>query len=187
MGEDSDQGWAEYRTSKGYSYYYNATSGESQWGKPEGFQGKSHDLTRDEIQNVVTKVTADYDRWALLKANEPLVVQLQARWRGISVRKAYHSRLQYLRDNESSVVAIQARWKGYRQQKAYRERLDYLKRQMDVVVKVGGVAMPQLSLDSCCHGNQLVFVAMVITRDSIHFSTCTVRPAQHVHTYILDV
>jgi hypothetical protein len=136
LGEDGDQGWAEYRTAKGYTYYYNGQSGESQWGKPDGFQGTSHDLTRDEIQTVVTKVTADYDRWALLKSNEPLVIQLQARWRGIMVRKAFHSRMQYLKENVPSVVTIQAHWKGHRQQKAYKERLEYLKQQMAVAIKL---------------------------------------------------
>ncbi len=40
-------------------------------------------------QAVVTKVTADYDRWALLKANEPLITQLQAHWKGALIRREF--------------------------------------------------------------------------------------------------
>ena len=137
VGEDTSGGWAEYRTPRGHIYYFNSATEESHWGRPDNFQGTSHDLTKDEIQSVITKVTADFDRWTLLEANEPLVVQLQARWRGILVRKAFQARLQYLRENEGSAVALQANWRGYRQRKAYKERLAYLNDQAAIAVKVG--------------------------------------------------
>ena len=140
VGEDTSGGWAEYRTPRGHIYYFNSATEESHWGRPDSFQGTSHDLTKDEIQSVITKVTADFDRWTLLEANEPLVVQLQARWRGILVRRAFQARLQYLRENEGSAVALQANWRGYRQRKAYKERLAYLNDQAAIAVKVG-VAM----------------------------------------------
>ena len=136
VGEDTSGGWAEYRTPRGHTYYFNSATQESHWGRPEDFQGTSHDLTKEEIQAVITKVTADYDRWTLLESNEPLVVQLQARWRGMLVRKAYQARLHYLRDNADSAVALQAHWRGYRQRKAYRERLAYLNDQAAIAVKV---------------------------------------------------
>ena len=140
VGEDTSGGWAEYRTPRGYTYYYNSATEESHWGRPENFQGSTHDLTKDEIQSAITKVTADFDRWTLLEANTPLVVQLQARWRGMLVRRTYQARLQYLRDNADSAVALQAHWRGYRQRKAYQERLAYLNGQAATAVKVG-VAM----------------------------------------------
>lgn len=90
------------------------------------------------MQVVVQRVTADYDRWALLKANEPLVVDLQARWKGVLVRRAFSSRLQFLRDHEAEAVKLQAQWKMCRQRKAYRERLQYLNELTAQTIKVGG-------------------------------------------------
>ena len=55
----------------------------------------------------MTKVTADYDRWALLKSNEPLIIQLQARLRGNQCRKAFSSRLDYLKAHEQQAVTLQ--------------------------------------------------------------------------------
>ena len=60
-----------------------------------------------DSQVVVTKVTADYDRWALLKSNEPLIVQLQARLRGAKCRKAFTSRVDYLKAHEEQAVKLQ--------------------------------------------------------------------------------
>lgn len=56
---------------------------------------------------VVTKVTADYDRWTLLKSNEPLVIMLQARLRGRQCRNAFLSRMDYLKAHEQQAVTLQ--------------------------------------------------------------------------------
>lgn len=107
---------------------------------------------------VVTKVTADYDRWTLLKSNEPLIIQLQARIRGDQCRKIFLSRLDYLRAHEQQAIVLQvygvqcvvnivlhtaynyeflqSHWKGSKQKKSYQERLDYLTSQAAVAVKV---------------------------------------------------
>lgn len=50
VGADSDEGWSEYRTKDGHTYYYNGKTGQSQWEKPDNYTGTSHELTRDEIQ-----------------------------------------------------------------------------------------------------------------------------------------
>lgn len=71
-----------------------------------------------------------------MEANEPLIVQLQACWRGALVRKPFKERLTYLRDHKDQAVKLQAQWKGYRQRKAYKERLEFLKQQAAVAVKV---------------------------------------------------
>ena len=85
---------------------------------------------------IVTKVTADYDRWTLLKSNEPLIIHLQSCWRGIVVRRVYRDRLEYLRAHEKEVVVLQAHLKGYLQRKAYQERLAFLRDQAPAIIKV---------------------------------------------------
>ena len=84
----------------------------------------------------MTKVTADYDRWTLMKANEPLIVQLQSHWRGALVRRPFRERMEYLRAHEAQAVQLQAHWKGYQQRKAYQDRLQYLQQQAATVVMV---------------------------------------------------
>ena len=55
-------------------------------------------------------MTADYDRWTLLKSNEPLIIQLQARMRGIQCRKAFLSRLDYLKAHEQQAITLQVQF-----------------------------------------------------------------------------
>lgn len=88
------------------------------------------------VQAIVTKVTTDYDRWALLKANEPLIVTLQGWWRGALVRKSTRERLNYLREQEPHVVKLQAHVKGLRQRRAYQDRVKFLKDQTAIIMKV---------------------------------------------------
>lgn len=167
VGEDTSGGWAEYRTPRGHTYYFNSATQESHWGPPEDFQATAHDLTKEEIQATITKVTADYDRWTLLESNQPLIVQLQARWRGILVRKAYQARLQYLRDNAGSAVALQAHWRGYRQRKAYKDRLAYLNEQAVIAVKVSvwdGVGNVPCAFELVCN---FLFLCICL-RGTIH-------------------
>ena len=73
-----------------------------------------------------------------MEANEPLIVQLQAHWRGGLVRRPFQKRLAYLRDHKDQAVTLQAHWKGYRQRKEYSERLEFLKKQAAIAVKVKG-------------------------------------------------
>lgn len=47
---EEGSGWCEHRTRDGVSYYHNPRSGESQWERPEGFDGQSRELSKDEIQ-----------------------------------------------------------------------------------------------------------------------------------------
>lgn len=85
---------------------------------------------------MVTKVTADFDRWTLMQANEPLIMQLQAKWRGFLVRRPYQDRLRYLQSHQEQAVKLQAYWKGHQQKKAYQERLTFLKEQAAVALRV---------------------------------------------------
>lgn len=62
------------------------------------------------MQSTVGSVTAEYNREQLWMANEPLIIQLQARVRGHLVRKALAERLDYLRQQEPSVVRLQVQY-----------------------------------------------------------------------------
>lgn len=85
---------------------------------------------------VVIKTTADYDRWTLLKANEPTIVQMQSYWRGVMVRKEYQKKRQFLKEHEKEIVKIQAVWKGHKAHKSYKQRLEYLNQKKDQTVLV---------------------------------------------------
>uniref|UniRef100_A0A668ACQ0 IQ motif containing GTPase activating protein 2 n=1 Tax=Myripristis murdjan TaxID=586833 RepID=A0A668ACQ0_9TELE len=99
--------WVRHRIKDRYDYYYNLEKGEGVWEEPEGFQPKGGQLSKEEIQGVVSSVTADYNREQLWLANEPLVTWLQARIRGYLVRKVYGQRMEYLRQQEPHVVKLQ--------------------------------------------------------------------------------
>ena len=97
---------------------------------------RSHPLSLFFFKAVVTKTTADYDRWTLLKANEPTIVQMQSFWRGIMVRKEYRKKRQFLKEHEKEIVKIQAVWKGHKAHKSYKQRLEYLGQKKDQAVLV---------------------------------------------------
>eukprot|EP00117_Sycon_ciliatum_P032454 scpid10084/ scgid25161/ Ras GTPase-activating-like protein IQGAP1; p195 len=133
--EAGDQaGWTEETTLQGHSYYHNRQTGQRQWTRPEEFSGKSADLTRQEIQHILTRVTGDYNRQKLLEANEHLIVQLQALWRGILFRRGFNKRMNYLEEQVPHVVKIQSNFKGRQQHKKYAERLAYLKANEPAVI-----------------------------------------------------
>ena len=50
VGADIDKGWSEYHTKDGHTFYYNRKTDQSRWEKPDKFTGRSHELTRNEIQ-----------------------------------------------------------------------------------------------------------------------------------------
>uniref|UniRef100_A0A672GNP8 IQ motif containing GTPase activating protein 2 n=1 Tax=Salarias fasciatus TaxID=181472 RepID=A0A672GNP8_SALFA len=121
----ADSAWVKHSIKDRYDYYYNLETGQGSWEEPEGFQHNSGQLSKDEIQSVVSCVTADYNRGQMWLANESLVTQLQARIRGYLVRKKLAQRMEYLRQQEPHVVRLQACWKGYKQRKMYKERMDF--------------------------------------------------------------
>ncbi|MEQ2263214.1 WW domain binding protein 4, partial [Xenotaenia resolanae] len=51
------QVWVEGQTDDGHTYYYNTASGESQWDKPEGFQGGSSASAQFQYSGVNTFLT----------------------------------------------------------------------------------------------------------------------------------
>uniref|UniRef100_A0A665VFM0 IQ motif containing GTPase activating protein 2 n=1 Tax=Echeneis naucrates TaxID=173247 RepID=A0A665VFM0_ECHNA len=119
-----------------YDYYYNLETGQGTWEQPEGFEHSCGQLSKEEIQSVISSVTAEYNREQLWLANEAFVTQLQARIRGYLVRKKHTQRMEYLHQQEPHVVKLQAFWKGYKQRKMYKDRINLLQKNVASVVKI---------------------------------------------------
>uniref|UniRef100_A0A3Q3XK56 Uncharacterized protein n=1 Tax=Mola mola TaxID=94237 RepID=A0A3Q3XK56_MOLML len=132
----TDSVWVKHCFKDRYDYYYNLEKGQGTWEEPEGFRHNCVHLSREEIQSVVSSVTADYNREQLWLANESLVTQLQARIRGYLVRKKHAQRMDYLHQQEPHVIKLQACWKGYKQRKIYRHRMNLLQNNVASVVKI---------------------------------------------------
>ncbi|TDH12710.1 hypothetical protein EPR50_G00049690 [Perca flavescens] len=135
----TDSVWVKHYIKDRYDYYYNLETGQGTWEEPEGFEHKGGQLSKDEIQGVVSSLTAEYNREQLWMANESLVTQLQARIRGYLVRKKHAQRMEYLRQQEPHVVKLQASWRGYKQKKMYKSRMNFLQKNVASVVKIQAV------------------------------------------------
>uniref|UniRef100_A0A669CUB1 IQ motif containing GTPase activating protein 2 n=1 Tax=Oreochromis niloticus TaxID=8128 RepID=A0A669CUB1_ORENI len=132
----TDGVWVKHCIKDKYDYFYNLETEEGTWEEPEGFEQKSGHLSKEEIQNVVTCVTAEYNREQLWLANESFVTKLQARVRGYLVRKKHAQRMEYLHQQEPHVIKLQACWKGYKQRKVYKERMNLLQKNVASIVKI---------------------------------------------------
>uniref|UniRef100_A0A673CKN1 IQ motif containing GTPase activating protein 2 n=1 Tax=Sphaeramia orbicularis TaxID=375764 RepID=A0A673CKN1_9TELE len=128
--------WARHCVKDRYDYYYNLETGQGTWEEPEGFEHNVGHLTKEEIQDVVSCVTSEYNREQLWLANESMIILLQARVRGYLVRKQHAQRMEYLRQQEPHVVKLQACWKGYKQRKMYKDRMNVLQKNVGSVVKI---------------------------------------------------
>ncbi|CAG5922527.1 unnamed protein product [Menidia menidia] len=135
----SDSLWVRHCVSDRYNYYYNLETGQGTWEEPEGFEHHGGHLNKEDIQNVVSCMTAEYNREQLWLANESFVTQLQATIRGYLVRKKYTKRMEFLRQQEPHVVKLQACWKGYKQRKIYKERMNLLQKNVASVVKIQSI------------------------------------------------
>ncbi|XP_037338526.2 ras GTPase-activating-like protein IQGAP2 isoform X2 [Pungitius pungitius] len=135
----TDSVWVKHCFKDKYDYYYNLETGQGTWEQPEGFEYRGGQLAKDEIQSVVSCVTAEYNREQLWMANEHLVTQLQARTRGYLVRKKHAKRMEYLRQQEPHVVKLQACWKGYKQRKMFKNRRNLFQENVSSIVKIQAV------------------------------------------------
>ncbi|KAK1205473.1 IQGA3 protein, partial [Pygoscelis papua] len=136
--------WIQHRLADGAEYYLSLQTFEGSWQRPcDGGLNTTH-LSREEIQSVVTRVTAMHDRECLWASNVTFVVRLQARLRGFLVRREFAARWHILREQRPAAIRIQACWRGYKQRRAYLERLRYLQANTDAAIKVqAGVRMWQ--------------------------------------------
>ncbi|XP_052448157.1 ras GTPase-activating-like protein IQGAP1 isoform X1 [Carassius gibelio] len=132
----SGSSWVKHKIKDKYDYFYNIESKEGTWLEPDRFVHDSSQLTREDIQSVLSSVTAEYNREQLWLANEPLIIQLQALIRGYLVRRAHNDRLEYLRNQEPSVIRLQASWKGYKQRRVYKHKLKAFQDSVSSVIKL---------------------------------------------------
>ncbi|XP_077417790.1 ras GTPase-activating-like protein IQGAP2 [Vanacampus margaritifer] len=133
---DSDSVWVKHCINDRYDYFYNVETGHGAWEEPENFEHSSGHLNKEQIQNAVSCVTAEYNREQLWLANESLVMQLQARIRGFLVRQRRAQRMAYLRQQEPHIIRLQACWRGYKQRKIFMDRLKLLEKNVTSVVKI---------------------------------------------------
>ncbi|NXA59537.1 IQGA3 protein, partial [Mohoua ochrocephala] len=128
--------WTQHRLLDGAEYYLNLQTLEGSWQRPRNGSFNTTHLSREEIQSVITRVTAAHDRQRLWASNVTLVVRLQARLRGFLVRREFAARRHILREQRPAAIRIQACWRGYRQRRAYLERLHYLKANTEAAIKI---------------------------------------------------
>nr|CAB3256707.1 IQ motif containing GTPase activating protein homolog [Phallusia mammillata] len=129
-----DTTWVAYKTREGDTYYFNTEELGGSWDKPEDFQPETAQLTKEEIQECISMVSAAYDRAQLWRDNEPLIIKLQAFCRMYIARKAYKERKNFIANQLPAITLIQAQWRGYRQWKAYNERLKYFRDHVDAII-----------------------------------------------------
>ncbi|XP_075580361.1 ras GTPase-activating-like protein IQGAP3 [Pelecanus crispus] len=128
--------WIRHRLTDGAEYYLSLQTFEGSWQRPrDGGLNTTH-LSREEIQSVVTRVTAAHDRERLWASNVAFVVRLQARLRGFLLRREFAARWHILREQRPAAIRIQARWRGYKQRRTYLERLRYLQANADAAIKI---------------------------------------------------
>uniref|UniRef100_A0A3B4BD61 Ras-GAP domain-containing protein n=1 Tax=Periophthalmus magnuspinnatus TaxID=409849 RepID=A0A3B4BD61_9GOBI len=106
FNEGTDSVWVKHCIKERYNYYYNIQDGEGTWMEPAEFKDNSKHLSREEIQDVISLVTSEYNREQLWLANESMITLLQAQIRGYLVRKKHAERMQYLRQHEDQVVQL---------------------------------------------------------------------------------
>ncbi|XP_005356948.1 ras GTPase-activating-like protein IQGAP3 [Microtus ochrogaster] len=128
--------WVRHDMKDGSAYYFHLQTFQGTWDHPPSCHLNTSHLTWEEIQSVITKVSAAHDRQLLWKANVGFVIQLQARLRGFLVRQKFAECSHFLRTLLPAIIKIQAHWRGYRQRKTYQERLQYFKANMDAIIKI---------------------------------------------------
>lgn len=128
--------WVRVQLHDGTFYYFQLNRLEGRWEKPDGFKQHGVFLSQQEIQEVVSGVSAAYSRGVLWRSSEAFMVRLQARCRGFLVRRRLEDRRRFLISQTPAVVVIQSHWRRFVQQGAYRRRLQLFSRNWRAVVKI---------------------------------------------------
>jgi len=133
---EGDSSWIEMRSPDNQIFFYNPESKELVWVKPEGASDVSHYMAQDEIQWIVTRVTAKRLRDEWFDDNVEAVVRLQSIVRMSMARKRYKNRLKYLKENEEAALRIQCLWRGYLIRKELKARRDYLNANLRHIIRI---------------------------------------------------
>ncbi|XP_061172402.1 ras GTPase-activating-like protein IQGAP1 isoform X1 [Saccostrea echinata] len=133
---ESGSGWMMNRLKDGSKFYYNTHTKEYKWSRPESVVKDHGLLNKEEIQRVVSDVTAAHDRELFLQSNENLVVKIQSTYRGYQARKAYKERLDFMKRQLPLILKIQSKWKMVLQRKKYQDRLQYMRDNEDAAIKL---------------------------------------------------
>ncbi|XP_076842837.1 ras GTPase-activating-like protein IQGAP3 [Brachyhypopomus gauderio] len=133
---DNRSPWLRTKAADSGSYYFHLHRLEGTWERPQDFVQNSIFLTHEEIQAVCSSVTMAHGREVRWRASEGLVVQLQARARGVLLRQRLAARLHFLNTQLPAVVTIQSHWRRFLQQRAYRNRLEFLYQNWRAVMKI---------------------------------------------------
>ncbi|KAJ4923795.1 hypothetical protein JOQ06_028050 [Pogonophryne albipinna] len=138
LSGDSRSPWVRVRLEDRSWYYLHLTRLEGVWEQPAGFRQNQVFLDREQIQEVVSSVSASFRRGALWKGSEELITRLQALCRGFLLRQQMQARRRYLGNNTASVVIIQiqAMLRMWSARRKYRARLSFFRRQVGAVVKI---------------------------------------------------
>uniref|UniRef100_A0A8C7G5T7 IQ motif containing GTPase activating protein 3 n=1 Tax=Oncorhynchus kisutch TaxID=8019 RepID=A0A8C7G5T7_ONCKI len=103
---DNRSPWLKTKTEDS-PYYFHLHKLEGTWERPQGFVQCTVFLAHEEIQAVLSSVTAAHGREVHWKASEGLVVQLQARAQGFLLRQRLGARLHFLNTQLPAIITIQ--------------------------------------------------------------------------------
>ncbi|XP_047454729.1 ras GTPase-activating-like protein IQGAP3 [Mugil cephalus] len=133
---DNKSPWVRVRLQDGSFYYFHLNRLEGRWDTPDGFRHNNVFMDQQDIQEVVSSVSASFRRGVLWRSREALIVGLQAQCRGFLIRRQLEARQHYLRTQTPAAVTIQSHWRRFVQQRAYRQRLEVLYGNWRAVVKI---------------------------------------------------
>ncbi|KAK3096452.1 hypothetical protein FSP39_000292 [Pinctada imbricata] len=137
---EKGSGWMMNRLKDGSKFYYNTTTKEYKWSKPDGVVKDNGILTKEEIQKVVSDVTAAHDRELLFQSNEGLIVKIQSQYRGYQARKAYRGRMDFIKRQLPAIIKIQSTFKAARQRKKYKDRVQFMQDNEGAAIKMQSLA-----------------------------------------------
>ena len=100
-------GWMMNRLNDGFKFFFNINTLQYAFERSANMDKDHTLLTREEIQTCVSDVTGAHNRQLLFRANEGMIVKLQAHVRGALARRRLRNRCALFRDNQQHIVKLQ--------------------------------------------------------------------------------